>query len=269
MEEIYAAGGDLAAVFTLAPDRARAKSGRVYVEEFCRAHDIPLRHVGNINDADAVEAIRAAQLDWLCIIGWSQIARAGVLAAPREGCLGMHPTLLPTGRGRAAIPWAILKGLPETGVTLFKLDEGVDSGPILSQLRVPIGPDETATELYAKVEQAHRDLIRQVWPVLMRGEARLEGQDEGLATYWPGRTPEDGRLERGMHVEDAERLIRAVTRPYPGAFMDADGQRVRVWRAIVDAGGPSQDGPLLEFNGGRLRLLEWETEPIPTGDIAG
>jgi methionyl-tRNA formyltransferase len=122
MEAIYEAGGELSFAGTLQDHQAVSKSGRVYIDEFCRARGIPLAKFRNVNDADAVEAIRAAQLDWLMIVGWSQIAREPVLAAPRLGVLGMHPTLLPLGRGRAAVPWTILLQLPEAGVTLFKLD---------------------------------------------------------------------------------------------------------------------------------------------------
>src|SRR5690242_13717067 len=122
MEAIYEVGGKLDLAITLHDETAVAKSGRIYLNEFCAARHIPLVKVRNINDADALAAIASAQLDWLFIVGWSQIARRDVLNAPRKGVLGMHPTLLPQGRGRAAIPWAILLGLPETGVTLFKLD---------------------------------------------------------------------------------------------------------------------------------------------------
>lgn len=259
MEEIYEAGGTLDLLLTLPPEKARTKSGRVFVEPFAEAHGILLGHVANINDAASVAAIRAAELDWLCIIGWSQIARAEVLAAPKRGCLGMHPTLLPEGRGRASVPWAILKGLPETGVTLFQLDDGVDSGPILAQERLALAPDETATTLYARVDAAHRTLIRRVWPAFLRGEVTPRPQDDARATYWPGRTPEDGRLDPAMSVAEAERLVRAVTRPYPGAFIDERDHRLRVWRATAGTGV----GRGLPFQDGDLVVLDGAVEPLP------
>lgn len=265
MEEIYAAGGTLDLILTLPPDKARTKSGRVHVEPFAARHGIPLVHIGNVNDAGSLAAIRAHRIDWLCIIGWSQIARAEVLAAPREGCLGMHPTLLPEGRGRAAVPWAILKGLPETGVTLFQLDAGVDTGPIVAQERLALAPDEDATSLYARVDAAHRSLIRRVWPAFMRGELHPRPQDHSRATEWPGRTPEDGRLLPSMPVAEAERLVRAVTRPYPGAFIDLDGHRLRVWKAAVDR-DPGRPGRRLAFRDGTLVVIEGEIEELPAGD---
>lgn len=262
MEEIYAAGGSLDLILTLPPDKARTKSGRVFVEGFAESHHVPFEYVGNINDPVTVGAVRAHRLDWLCIIGWSQIARPEILAAPGHGCLGMHPTLLPEGRGRAAVPWAILKGLRETGVTLFQLDAGVDSGPILAQERIHVAHDETATTLYARVDEAHRVLIRETWPRLLRGAIRPRAQEEARATTWPGRTPEDGRLVPTMSVVEAERMVRAVTRPYPGAFVDLADHRLRIWRAVI---GPvaGAAGPELRFKDGILTPLESAIEPMP------
>jgi methionyl-tRNA formyltransferase len=263
MEAIYEAGGQLAFAGSLLDSQATTKSGRVYLDDFCRGHGISLVKFRNVNDADAVAAIRAADLDWLFIIGWSQIARDAVLAAPRRGVLGMHPTLLPVGRGRAAIPWAILLGLETTGVTLFKLDGGVDTGAIAAQVSVPVAARETATDLYRRINDAHRILIREHWPDIVSGKLRLTPQDASRASDWPGRTPEQGRLEATMSVEQADRLIRAVTRPYPGAFMDLDGRRMRIWSAEPMPPIRAQaSGTTLEFADGALNVTEMQWEPL-------
>jgi methionyl-tRNA formyltransferase len=164
MEAIYQVGGSLDLVVTLQDDLARGKAGRIYVDQFAATHRIQVAKIRNINDPDAIEALSAADLDWLFIIGWSQIARDEVLAIPRKGVIGMHPTLLPIGRGWAAIPWAILKRLEKTGVTMFKMDSGVDTGPILDQLEIPLSPRTTATDLYARVNEAHVDLMKAAFP---------------------------------------------------------------------------------------------------------
>ncbi len=251
VEAIYEAGGTLEVALTLPNEKAVAKSGRVFLDGFCAEHKIALVKVDNINDRDAVAAVRAHELDWLCIIGWSQIARRPLLDAPRLGVIGMHPTLLPQGRGRAAIPWAILKGLPETGVTMFKLDEDVDTGPIIAQLKLPVAVDETATTLYERVAEAHRQLIRGSWGDLTAGKIKLQPQDPAAATIWPGRTPEDGRISANMTVADAERLIRATTRPYPGAFWQDVTGVLRIWRGVVGA-----EAQLPPTGARRLRLLD-------------
>jgi methionyl-tRNA formyltransferase len=264
MEAIYDAGGQLHFAGTLLDSQAVTKSGRVYLDDFCATRGIPLTKFRNVNDPDAVQAIRAAELDWLMIIGWSQIARDQVLATPRLGVLGMHPSLLPIGRGRAAVPWAILLGLESTGVTMFKLDGGVDTGPVVAQVRLPLSPRETATSLYQRVNESHRKLILDHWKDLETGDIRFTPQDPATATVWEGRTPEQGRLSPSMTLVEADRLIRAVTHPYPGAFIDKDGRRLRVWSAEFAANGPSAaaDGPFLTCSDGKLRLIEFAWEEI-------
>src|SRR5690606_1468973 len=98
---------------------------------------------------------------------WSQIGKEELLSVPRLGVLGMHPTLLPVGRGRAAIPWAILKNLESSGVTMFKLDQGVDTGDILEQVEIPLPEHVDASWLYDAVDSAHISLIKKAWPELI------------------------------------------------------------------------------------------------------
>jgi methionyl-tRNA formyltransferase len=259
MEAIYEVGGTLDLAVTLQDDQARTKSGRIYLDTFCADKKIPLVKSRNVNDDAVVEALRAARLDWLFIIGWSQIAKERVLSAPRLGVLGMHPTLLPEGRGRAAVPWAILKQLPRTGVTLFKLDTGVDTGDILDQVEIPVAPNVTATQLYEAVNKAHIALIKGAYPKLVGGTIEPRPQNHAAATVWEGRSPEDGRLDLGGSVWAAERLVRAVTHPYPGAFVEIDGSELVIWRATVAEGGDAPAGAIpIEFHDGTLLALEYD-----------
>jgi methionyl-tRNA formyltransferase len=263
IEEIYDVGGTLDFVLTLKDSQARTKSGRVYLDAFCRERRIELVKVANINDDEAMRFLEARRPDWLFIIGWSQIARPPVLAVPRRGALGMHPTLLPTGRGRAAVPWAILKDLRETGVTLFQLDEGVDSGPVFMQERIPLASDETATRLYARVSDAHRTLIRRAWPDLTAGRLTGVPQDETRATYWPKRTPADGELLSSMTTVEMDRLVRATTRPYPGAFWRETRHVVRVWAGRIPERGeaPPPGAYRLPACDGPFEATDFEIEP--------
>lgn len=263
METIYDSGGRLELAITLDDDMGRGKSGRIFLDQFCDHHDLDLLKIRNINDAKVIEAINDYNLDWLFIIGWSQIASSEILKVPSRGAIGMHPTLLPIGRGRAAVPWAILKGLDQTGVTMFKLDEGVDSGPIIAQQTIDLTPTIDAGQLYHAVDLAHIRLMRDIFPQLEADVLEPRPQDDTLATIWPGRTPEDGRIDLMGSVLDAERLVRAVTRPYPGAFVDTEGGRLIIWRAQVvsDRSGSKKEGPLLKFRDGNLEALEWEVSP--------
>jgi methionyl-tRNA formyltransferase len=265
MEEIYRVGGWLDLAVTLPDDRARTKSGRVYIDDFCRARGIPLIKSPNVNDAAVLDAVAEAELDWLFIIGWSQIARAPLLALPKRGVLGIHPTLLPQGRGRASIPWTILKGLPRTGVTLFKMDAGVDTGPILAQEELPVGADETARSLYDRVNAAHRTLIARAWPDLVADRLDPQPQDERHASTWPGRGPEDGRIDpASMTVAETDRLVRAVTDPYPGAFVDLPQGRLRVWAGTPQAPGADAGAPVaIALRDGAYYATRYAWEPLP------
>jgi methionyl-tRNA formyltransferase len=263
MEGVYDGGGNLDLAFTLRDDRAREKSGRVYIDDFCERNGIPLHKIDGINDPAALSLLREADLDWLFIVGWSQLAKKEVLEAPGGGVLGMHPTLLPQGRGRAPIPWAIIKGLKETGVTLFMLDERVDAGPILDQQLIRMEASEDASTLYVKVKEAHRALAVKAVPQLLSGRPIFAPQDEDQATYWARRTPEDGELQETMTVDEADRLVRALTRPYPGARVRRrEGQMMVVWSAAITKQRPSnQDAPVLRFSDGWLAVTEYGLVP--------
>jgi methionyl-tRNA formyltransferase len=268
MEEIYDVGGKLDLVFTLHDELARKKSGRVYVDNFCLNHGIDLVKIRSVNDVEAIEAVHSREIDWLFIIGWSQIAQKNILDAPRRGCLGMHPTLLPKGRWRAAIPWAIIKGLDMTGVTLFKLDEGVDTGPILAKKALPLSPDETAAQLYDRIAEAHRTLIARIWADLAEDKVVLQKQDDSLATEWPERRPEDGAFDFRLRCETVDRLVRAVTRPYPGAFIDHQNGRYRIWSGKPHSGVESdhdlriddENRLWLKLSDGLYEAIDWAKE---------
>jgi methionyl-tRNA formyltransferase len=148
------------------------------------------------------------------------------------GTIGAHPTLLPVGRGRAAIPWAIIKGLEVTGVSFFKMNEGVDTGLILRQEEVPIQIDETALTLYNKINTAHETLIKKLFIDLQNNNIEGVIQDESKATYWDGRKPKDGEILLTMTIDEVDRLVRATTKPYPGAFIIRGDKKIVVWKGI-------------------------------------
>lgn len=258
MEAIYEVDSELALAITLTDTQARNKSGRVYLDSFCQQNGIELHKSTHINNIDCIEKIKALEIDWLFIIGWSQIANTEILNAPKKGVLGIHPTLLPEGRGRAAIPWAILKGLKRTGVTMMKLDEGVDTGEIVSQLVIPLNEQIDASELYRLVDDAHISLIKQAIPNLVNDSVKLTTQDHSKATVWPGRKPEDGEIDLNGSVYDAHRLVRAVTHPYPGAFTIIEGQKYIVWSSTVEPLSASCDCVGLPFRDGFLKFEDFD-----------
>ena len=250
---VYEIGGKFDLLITLKDEKNRDKSGRIYLDEVASQNNVPLLKIDNINDAEVIKSLKKHEIDWLFIIGWSQIAKKEILETPTYGCIGMHPTLLPKGRGRAAIPWAIIKGLDKTGVTLFRLDEGVDTGDIIGQGIIEIKNDTNATVLYDQVNNMHIELIKRYWNDIIGNSIKLTKQNNDEATEWPGRKPEDGEIFSWMTVDEADKLIRAVTHPYPGAFYIENGRKIIIWSAQF-----SETEGMIRLKNGYIQPIEYE-----------
>ncbi len=236
IEAVLEIGGSFDLFITLNDTKAKSKSGRIYLDKLSKETGTPLLKIDHVNDEEAIDALREYEIDWLFIIGWSQIASKEVLETPNYGVIGAHPTLLPVGRGRAAVPWAILKGLDKTGVSFFQMDEGVDTGLILGQEVIELSEDETATLLYDKVNIAHETLIKNIWASLINGTLTGVKQDESNANYWKGRKPEDGIIDtNNMSKFEVDRLVRATTKPYPGAYLELTEELKKViFRSLIN-----------------------------------
>jgi methionyl-tRNA formyltransferase len=257
IEKIYEINGKLDLIITLKDNIGRKKSGRVYLDDFCSKNNIPLLKVKHINDKESISSICKYKLDWLFIIGWSQIASKDVVESPKLGSIGAHPTLLPKGRGRASIPWSIIKNLNYTGLTFFKLDEGVDTGCIIYQKKIKITKSETATTLYDKVNLEHANIIEKIWNDLCLNKINLTKQDDSKATYWEGRKPSDGQLFDSMTVEEVDRLVRATTKPYPGAFYILDKKyKIVIWSGYVES-KPNKSNFSIQFSNGYYIINEY------------
>ena len=153
-------------------------------------------------------------------------------------------------------------------VYLFKLDEDVDSGPVAAQHVIEVDQREDAGTLYQKVMAAHRALISGNLKSLEEGTGEFSAQDETEASYWPARRPEDGFLHSGMKVRDADLLVRAVTRPYPGAFYQMPDQLIRVWHGYVGDTAESVCGSALplRFADGYFNATDYD---CPEPDLTG
>jgi len=207
-----------ALVVTLPPDAAHRHSDYVDLAPLARAGGSALIYARHINGLDVIEALRSVETDLTLVIGWSQICGNVFRSVARIGNIGFHPGPLPRMRGRAVIPWTILLGETSTAATLFWLDDGADSGPILLQEAIEVSSDETARSLYAKQTRALARLLPTAVGLIWAGGAPQVAQDHSCATYCAKRTAEDGRIDWREPAENVLRLIRAVGDPYPGAF---------------------------------------------------
>ena len=169
--------------------------------------------------------------DLLFMVSWRYLVPPAVTQRARLGAFVFHDSLLPAYRGFAPTVWAILNGEDHTGVTLFEAAEGVDSGPMVAQRRVPVGPDDTIAEVLPRVTAACLDLLTEYWPALTAGTAPRTPQDEAQATYTCRRIPADNRIDWSRPAQEVYDLIRAVTAPYPGAFTVFEGEPLTIWRA--------------------------------------
>jgi methionyl-tRNA formyltransferase len=187
-----------------------------------------------------------------------------LLKRARLGAFNMHGSLLPKFRGRAPLNWAILEGETETGVTLHEMVEKPDAGRIVDQQAVPIGPDESAVEVFHKMTDAAEAVLKRSIPSLVAGKPQFRPNDLAKGSYYGRRRPEDGRIDWTKSAREIHNLVRAVAPPYPGAFCD----RLNIYRTEITersapgcAVGPYRDGDAwfaLCGDGKVLRLVEVE-----------
>src|SRR5919198_223185 len=272
------AGAEVVGVVTLPGPIDGDRSGQCSFDELAAKLGARLIETADVNSPETIAAVREVEPDLIFIVGWSQLVLDEFIGLARHGVFGMHPTLLPKHRGRAAIPWAILSGLAKTGVTLFEIVDGTaDSGPIVGQVEVPLAHDETATTLYERITDAHIELVREVVPQLLGGSAPRVEQDTRRASAWPKRAPADGIIDWDTRAPYLHDWVRAQTRPYPGAFTYLGDEKVVVWRARpvpwtgeAPAGTVVADGPVVACGEGALLLEEVETSaPLEIGARLG
>ncbi len=219
--------GERHEVADYSPLKAWAEGRGIQVYE---ARYYSLRH------PDDIAYIERLQVDIAFVIGWQRLIPAEVLASFRVGALGMHGSAanLPRGRGRSPLNWSLIEGRQAFYTNLFLYDPGVDSGDVVDTFKFQITPHDTAETLHFKNTLAMKYLIERNIEALVRNDFRRLPQDLSLTpTYYPKRTPEDGLVDWELDVTAIERFIRAVTRPFAGAFTFARDRLVRIWRAQV------------------------------------
>jgi methionyl-tRNA formyltransferase len=241
LQALLAAGAPVAAVLTLKPELAAKRSGGVDYAPVCSQYGVPLYHIAGINEPEAMQILAALSPDVMFVIGWHQIVRPPVMALARLGLIGAHASFLPHNRGSAPINWAIIRGEQESGNTLMWLAEGVDEGNILAQRAFPISAYDTCATLYAQVAATNREMLLEVLPQLLAGE-RPAGrpQERGDEPVLRRRRPADGRITWDRPASMVYDFVRALTRPYPGAFSSLDGKQWWIWEAAL----PPDRGPV-------------------------
>ncbi|GAB4423270.1 MAG: methionyl-tRNA formyltransferase [Chloroflexi bacterium OHK40] len=269
LEALVDAGHTIAAVITQ-PDRPAGRERRPTpppVKLAAQALGLPVLQPETLRDPVVVEQLAALQPDVGVVAAYGEILRKNVLAIPPLGYLNIHPSLLPLHRGPTPVAGAILAGDTETGVSIMRLDPGMDSGPILAQAVVPLPPDARAGPFTHELFHLGARLLVEVLAPYAAGALIPRPQDHSQATLTRLLRKEDGQVDWSAPALHIERMLRAYD-PWPGAFTTWHGQSLRLLAAAVHPDraeseapgtllgrGPS-GGPLVATGSGALELLE-------------
>lgn len=204
---------------------------------------LPVIQPRHLSEAEAMAQLHAWDPELIVVAAFGQILRPEVLDLPEHGCVNVHASLLPRWRGAAPIQAAILHGDEETGVTIMRMDPGVDTGPILSQRAIPIRPDDTAGTLSERLAELGAQALIETLPAYLNGELQSSPQNDEAATYAPMLKKADGLLDFNQPAESLARRVRAFN-PWPGAHTLQDGQVLKVLRShAIDAPSPGTGVP--------------------------
>ncbi len=220
------------------PDRPSGRGGALSepaVKSAALSLGIPVMQPEKISRPEALAKLTEWAPNLIVVAAFGQILRQIVLDLPTYGCVNIHGSLLPRWRGAAPIQAAILAGDDESGITIMKMDSGIDTGPILSQRGVPIVPDETSASLFEKMAPLGAELLMETLPGYLNGDLILQPQTEEDATYAPMLKKEDGRLDFTRPAMELARRVRAMN-PWPGAFFVWQGNPLKVFRTHVYKG---------------------------------
>ena len=246
LDALIQAGHEIVCVYTQ-PPRAAGRGGkerRSAVHDVAERAGLAVRTPTTLKNNSVQAEFAALDLDAAVVVAYGLILPKPILDAPRLGCINIHASLLPRWRGAAPIQRAILAGDAETGVTIMVMDEGLDTGPELIKEAIPIGPDTTAQTLHDRLAQLGARLIVQALDGLSSGRLAPTPQRDDGASYADKLTRDEGRLDWTRPAADLERQVRAFA-PWPGAWFERDGDRLKVLAAEL-ADGAGAPGTVLD-----------------------
>ncbi len=196
---------------------------------------IPVFQPEKARAPESVARIAGERPELIVVVAYGQILPPSILDIPKYGCINVHASLLPRYRGAAPISWAIARGETVTGVTIMKMDPGMDTGPILHVREMPIGEDDTAETMFPKLSSLGAQALTEALGKLREGTLTETPQDGTRATYAPMIKKEHGRIEWGKSAREVRDLVRGMT-PWPSAFTDHDGKTLKILVASVREG---------------------------------
>lgn len=232
------------------PDRPAGRKRQIQqspVKQLALEHGIPLLQPQRLRQPETIEELKQWQPDVYIVAAFGQILPQTVLDMPPHGSINIHASLLPRWRGAAPIQAAIRAGDDQSGVTIMKMDAGLDTGPILTQYAIPLAPDETGQSLHDKLAGVGAELLIETLPGYLDGTIKPQTQDDDLATYAPTMKKAEGQINWSENATDIERQIRAFT-PWPGTFTTWNGQQLKVLEATAGPGS-AKPGAIITRDG--------------------
>jgi methionyl-tRNA formyltransferase len=276
LAKLIDAGHDVACVYSQPPRPAgRGKQDRpTPVHAFATQRGIEVRTPKSLRNAEAQAAFAALDLDLAIVVAYGLILPKPILEAPRFGALNLHGSLLPRWRGAAPIQRALMAGDSVTGVQVMRMEEGLDTGPILASVETPIDSQDTSSTLHDRLARLGADLLIETLDKLSRGETRETIQSAEGVTYAHKITPAETRIDWSRSAREVDCQIRGLA-THPGAWFEFGGARVKVLMSGAEAGkgapGEALDDALLIACGeNAVRLLVVQREgrgPLPAADF--
>ena len=240
LRTLLEAGVEVAVVYTHEDDPGEERWFDS-VADLARARGLAVLTPERLDGAEE-ERLRALAPDLIFSFYYRSLIPERVLRLAPLGAFNMHGSLLPRYRGRACVNWAVLNGETETGVTLHHMTARADRGRIVDQASVPIGPEDTAHDVFLKLIPLAGTVLRRSLPAILAGRAEGVEQDESRATTFGRRRPSDGLMDWAKSARSLHDLVRAVAPPFPGAFTFWEGRKLFVWRTRVPEGADASRG---------------------------
>ena len=262
LEEIIKAGHEVVLTVTQ-PDKPKGRGNAVQftpVKECALAHDIPVFTPKKIREPENIEYLRKFQPDIIIVAAFGQILSKTILDMPKYGCVNVHASLLPKYRGAAPIQWAVINGDEVSGVTIMRMNEGIDTGDMIAKRELRLAEDETGGSLFDKLADLGAKLCVETMEMIEKGTAVYTPQNSEAATHTSMIRKEMGDISWNRSAVDIERLIRGLN-PWPSAYTHLDGKTFKIWKAeIVSEGTEYNPGCIVKV--GKNELLVQTGEGI-------
>lgn len=248
-------------IFTLPVDMREKTSGFIDFEPLAKENNSNLERVKDINTEEYINQIKNINPDLIIVCGWQRLVCEEILNIPKLGTVGFHSSLLPKYRGRAPVNWAIILGEKETGITMFYLTPEADNGDIISQKAFPILFNDDCNTVYIKSAIAGAELIKEYLPKIKDCKVVRTYNSSGSFPAYPKRTPKDGLIDFNRSALDVYNFVRALTKPYPGAYyFDNNGNKIIVWKIeiVFDESRLRSDDIVFNTLDNKIRIMEYE-----------